>query len=340
MTTIEELSGPAEYREASFRFRMIWDEYLDIEKEAKDEIASMVRILEDEGYSRTKAIQKIIEDHKDLKGFSRATIYRELPNEMKNNYISSAKQLSITGNVSNETFEKSQEQDANVVNNTTSQHDTQDVEETKELSSFEVNLPPPEPELQDPKVTAFVGKLPKSVLRHAEKIALPQSKLELLANYSNKSILKDHRQIQEKLVKSIAPLTMDQAKIEISQAIRDLETGALQKVEGQNYYITDRDRREKIPKKPDRIKHPLNDFLQFQTKTFPEMMYLLTGHKLDEDETSYEPNHIDNTEKHRQEIVNHLDGRQKQLLLDHAELLSDALSSLMDIIIGGSTTKL
>lgn len=29
----------------------------------------MVKILEAEGYSRTNAIQKIVNDHKDLKGF-------------------------------------------------------------------------------------------------------------------------------------------------------------------------------------------------------------------------------------------------------------------------------
>jgi hypothetical protein len=59
MTTIEELQGPTEYREASLNFRMIWLEYLDREKEAKDEIIFMFKILVDEGYSRTEAIQKI-----------------------------------------------------------------------------------------------------------------------------------------------------------------------------------------------------------------------------------------------------------------------------------------
>ena len=79
MTTIEELPVPADYQEASQRFRWAWIEYKDKEKEVKGEIIFMVKILEDEGYNRTKAIQKIIEDHKDLEGFSKATIYRELP---------------------------------------------------------------------------------------------------------------------------------------------------------------------------------------------------------------------------------------------------------------------
>ena len=298
----------------------------------------MVKILEDEGYSRTKAIQKIIEDHKELKGFSRATIYRELPNDMKNNYISGAKQLSNTGNVSFETFEKSQEKGENFVNITTSQYNTQDAQETEEKpSSLVVDLPPPEPELQDPKITTFVGKLPKSVLRLAEKIELSPTKLELIANYSNRSILKDHRKIQETLVKEIAPLSKDDAKLEVAQAIRDLETGAI--IKDQGSYVMNYCAREKIPKKVDRVKQPIDYYLDLGDK-IEEIMYLLTGHKLNEDETFYEPNHVDRTEKHRQDMVNELDERQKNLLYDNAEVLSDALSSLMDIINGGSTTKL
>ena len=170
--------------------------------------------------------------------------------------------------------------------NTTTAYDVKNAQtlaeekEDEESSSFVVDLPPPTPELKDPKIITFVGQLPKSVLRLAEKIELSQTKLELIANYSNKSILKDHRPIQEKLVKTIAPLAIEQAKVEISQAIRDLETGAIHKIEGQNSYVMDYDLREKIPKKHDRVKHPLDYFLQFQCKTFPEMMYLLTGHKL------------------------------------------------------------
>jgi hypothetical protein len=332
MTTIEELSGPAEYREASFRFRMIWHEYLNIEKEAKDEVAFMVKILEDEGYSRTKAIQKIIEDHRDLKGFSRATIYRGLPNEMKNNYISGAKQLSNTENVSNETFEKSQEEDVNLVNITTSQNETPNVEETGETepSSFIVDLPPPEPEPQDPTITRFVGKLPKSVLRLAEKIELPPTKLELIANYSNKSILKDHPQIQEKLVKAIAALSIDEAKHAISQEIRDLETGAAVKIE-RSYYF-DSTKREKIPKKVEREKHPIEIYLEFLDK-IDEIMYLGTGHKLEEGEFSYEPNHIEYSENYRIKILSDINTNQLYKFEQDIEVAKDLFNNWEHLII-------
>ena len=61
----------------------------------------MLMALEKTGYEREEAIKKIMEDHKDLKGFSKATIYRQLPSEMKRKWTSLDK---IPPNVSNETL--------------------------------------------------------------------------------------------------------------------------------------------------------------------------------------------------------------------------------------------
>lgn len=108
MNNKTEIVVSNDYAVASSRFRTAWDEYLDKEDHVKYEVVEMVTILEKDGFSRTKAIQKIMEDHKDLKGFSRATIYRELPKEVKQNYTSSPKKLRNTENVSNETFQESQ----------------------------------------------------------------------------------------------------------------------------------------------------------------------------------------------------------------------------------------
>lgn len=74
---------PAKYQEASIRFREAWLEYIDKEELVKFEAVNMIKILEKVGYSRTAAINKVVDDHKDLKGFSRRNIYRELPDEMK-----------------------------------------------------------------------------------------------------------------------------------------------------------------------------------------------------------------------------------------------------------------
>jgi hypothetical protein len=174
----------------------------------------------------------------------------------------------------------------------------------------------------------LLSLLPKSVPRLAEKIELSPTKLELIANYSNKSILKDHRPIQEKLVKAIAPLTIDQAKVEISQTIRDLETGAIQKIEGQSSYVMDYTAREKIPKKVDRVKQPIEYYLELVDK-INDVIYVGTGHKLTEDETYYEPNHIDATQRHRFAILNKLDEKQINMLVHHLGILDDLLDSFL-----------
>lgn len=96
------------YQEASIRFREEWLEYVNREDRVKFEIINMVTILEQEGYNRTQAVKKIINDHKDLKGFSRATIYRELPEDMKDDtyahHTKDRKQNAITAieSISNE----------------------------------------------------------------------------------------------------------------------------------------------------------------------------------------------------------------------------------------------
>jgi|SRR5215207_10080393 len=108
----KDLPVPAEYEQASQRFSIIWNDYVQREEDAKSEFINMVKILESNGYTRTKAIGKIVSDHKHLKGFSRMTIYRSLPDDMKRKYESSnIIMLPDNSDVSNDTFEILQEID-------------------------------------------------------------------------------------------------------------------------------------------------------------------------------------------------------------------------------------
>jgi hypothetical protein len=92
----------------------MWNELVDKGQEAGDEIVNMVRILQSNGYSRTKAIEKIVLDHSHLNGFSRMTIYRKLPDNMKHEYYDdeddydddSDTMVHHNSAVSNDTFEK------------------------------------------------------------------------------------------------------------------------------------------------------------------------------------------------------------------------------------------
>ena len=98
---------------------MAWAEYMNHEERVKYEVVNMVKILEHDGMPRTQSIQKIINDHKDLPGFSRRTIYRELPEDMKRDYTKEDKKLSVTKNVSRDTFETNEkggnEEDQNLI---------------------------------------------------------------------------------------------------------------------------------------------------------------------------------------------------------------------------------
>ena len=77
------VSSP-KYQQASIKFRAAWLEYMDHEERVKYEVVNLVTILEKDGMTRMKALQKIVNDHKDLEGFSQKTIYRQLPEDMKN----------------------------------------------------------------------------------------------------------------------------------------------------------------------------------------------------------------------------------------------------------------
>ena len=61
-------------------------------------------------------------------------------------------------------------------------------------------------------------------------------------------------------------------------------------------------------------------------------MYLLTGHKLAEYEIGLDPNHVDNTQKHRTEILRYLTRNEAFFLERKADIVFDALLSLLDII--------
>jgi hypothetical protein len=356
MTTItnkeQALPVPAEYIESSQRVQLIWLEYLDIEeqtkhkeKEIKNEIVYMLETLESHGYSRTKAIEKIVDDHKHLNGFSTRTIYRQLPDEMKLSHKRELQDLAKSLEQEQQEFQNNTDnkykdsdlsfgksENINIKSEDDTPQDDEEGEGTFEIEEkikepLVVDLPSPEPEVQDPKIIPFVGQLPKPVLRLAEKIELSPNKLELIKKYSSTSVLKDHHKIQKNLVEDIAPLTIDQAKHTISHKIRDLETGATQRIDGSYYF--DYTKRDKIPKKIDRIKHPIQYFLDLMDK-IDEVLYIGTGYKItrDDDITSYEPNHISATQKHRFAMLNAMDGRQINMLEDKIEVLRDLLNAL------------
>lgn len=309
--TIKDLPIPAKYEQASSRFRIVWIEYVDKEEQAKFEIVNMVQILERNGYSRTRAIEKIVNDHSDLKGFSRRTIYNRLPEEMKNTYISSPKQLSNTENVHSCTFDGSQENDENVVNITTS-YDVKDPEIDEE------NKP-------------FTDQLPKPVLRLAESIELSPTKLELIAKQSKKTILKEHPQIQKQLVEAIAPLTIDQSRHTIFQKVRDLETGYL-KLNDNGQYVKGDSKHREIVKGGDKVLEPIQVAHMDITKSINEFLFRMTDRSITHGEFEYNRNIIKNTKDYRLSVIKVADKRTLTSFEDYFILVSDIALEMLELI--------
>ena len=102
MNNTNELTIPQDYEQSSKYFRHYWNDIQETEDLAKKEVVNMIVALEKAGYKREESIQKIIEDHKDLKGFARATIYRALPDNMKDANRGKPKKELVQPNISNE----------------------------------------------------------------------------------------------------------------------------------------------------------------------------------------------------------------------------------------------
>jgi hypothetical protein len=128
-----------EYQQSSERFCSMWEQLVDKGKEAGYELVNMVRILESNGYSRTKTIEKILLDHTHLKGFSRMTIYGKLLDNMNHEYDDSINMLPSNFDISNKTFEQESQQliDMNDVISTTNDNNEKPVDNLSYIRMLE-----------------------------------------------------------------------------------------------------------------------------------------------------------------------------------------------------------
>ena len=127
----------------------------------------MMKILEEAGYPRMDALKKIIADHKDLDGFSQATIYRQLPGDMK------AKQLGRP-NLSRDKLGQPNDAELEELGNT----EEGDITEEEETTTTET-----EPEvIYDP---SLLNKHIKEIAKLQEENA--KLKIERIPTRANKS---------------------------------------------------------------------------------------------------------------------------------------------------------
>ena len=176
-TTTTTLPVYEEYQQSSERFCSMWEQLVDKGKEADYEIVNMVRILESNGYSRTKTIEKIIVDHTHLKGFSRMTIYGKLlDNNMNHAYDDSINMLPKNYDISNKTVEQESQQLI----------DMNDVKSTKNDN----NETPPTDNLSYIQMLEEKNRLLTKKLELIEKNAQP-------LNFVKEYVSKDNSKIQE-----------------------------------------------------------------------------------------------------------------------------------------------
>jgi hypothetical protein len=194
------------------RFRDVWNEYQEKEGIVKFEIVNMVKILEKEGLNRTEAIQKIINDHSDLKGFSRRTIYRDLPGDMKK--TDPRKELRELGQqAEQEEGNEDVYKDSDVPNDTTEQLNKTDSAESETLKKFREQHGTLEEE-EEPEPDTIID--PKLLDEKIQEIAKKDERIQEL-----ESTLQDVK--KEKVESAMAKSRVTEYSIELSdQDLKDI----------------------------------------------------------------------------------------------------------------------
>lgn len=319
MTVVNQnLPIPAEYLKSSEKFSIIWNDYVDREENVKSEIVNMIKILEGNGYTRTQAIDKIILDHQHLKGFSRATIYRELPDDMKRKYENSNLiMLPDYSDVSNDTFDEEEEEETEIDDTTTTTNEikfrTEDVTD-KVMEMLRLDSIAMKQRMNDEiRRNKILEQLPKDVAEKVKESRLSTDKLEMLLTKN----IKQHPELQKTLIDKIkdtkriieeVKISDNKAREIVEQTNRDIETGAIQKV-GKTYMRYD----ELSEKLDDQIvKTPNQRYLDI-IKSVHKLCESLTGKKLDTSNWKYTEDHFKYTKEYRQEILR--ENRDKRSLI-------------------------
>lgn len=116
----------------SSKLREKWNAWYDETINIDMYIQTMVNELETLGQTRTQAVYVIVEDHKDLKGFSVRSIYRSLPEQSKRAYNSKDKDDSTETKLQNK----------NLPNDTFSSDLQETTQNDEKFTTNNVNIPP------------------------------------------------------------------------------------------------------------------------------------------------------------------------------------------------------
>lgn len=179
MTKNEIVVSSMEYQEASNRFRLMWTEYNLAEENVKTEIITMVKALEkDDGMTRTQALQKIADDHRDLKGFSRRTIYRQIPQDMKSQNI--GRPISdklVQPNMSNDILVQPNNNEKKEYKGLKNFRESKGVQEINNIETLEMRTTNERDEVEQTYDPQFVDNLVKANAQYEELITPFESRV-------------------------------------------------------------------------------------------------------------------------------------------------------------------
>lgn len=168
--------------------------------------------------------------------------------------------------------------------------------------------------------------LPPALKIAARNAELSIQKRQLLTNRR----LREHPKIALKLLEDIRGMPPKKARVAVRQKIMDLETGAT--IKSGDSYVTDYSKREKVDTKIEIGNKSAADYYLDLVDTLTTLLYQSTGYRLNQYITTYEPKHVENTEKHRIEILKGLtDGELKKLEND-LDILDEVTQSWLDLI--------
>lgn len=181
----------------------------------------------------------------------------------------------------------------------------------------------------------YLYQIMQTIIQIDPKVQLAMKKANL---HINKRMLLTHTKLREHpkialdLVKKIKGLPLSQASFEVRQAIRDLETEAVVKIN--NEYVFNYTKRDKLPRSVKEIqleKTNLQHYLEIM-QLIEKFQYHNTGHRLNAGEVSYEPNHVKYSENHRINILKSITPVQFGKLEQDLKTLKDSIDSWLDLI--------
>ena len=178
----------------------------------------------------------------------------------------------------------------------------------------------------------IILQIDPDVLVHAQKAELSTQKKLMLT----KKGIREHPEVQKRMIPKLAALKPKQAEIAINQKIRDIEDGYIVKEGSGAYVYSGKDARDReiIKSNTDKI-IDLPPAIELDIVSHcNRFIFLLTGRTLTRGETEYTKEIIDKNNERRYKIVKSCNGDMRELnnLFEPLVLAKRAITDMLEIL--------